>query len=148
MRLVIPFLAIMVVYIGGILLNSFIVVLLLPFLISCSLLGSFSYSLLRPPSAVEMFARMVIPELSNEETIYCWRVTLLWVCFLGVNAVATFYTACCTSFEAWGLYNGLVAYLGMGMLFVGELSYRAWRFRRYPGLPTDYLFKKLFPPKA
>jgi hypothetical protein len=36
----------------------------------------------------------------------------------------------------------------MGLLFALELSYRSWRFRRYAGLPTDFIFKKLFPPKA
>jgi hypothetical protein len=36
----------------------------------------------------------------------------------------------------------------MGGRFVVELSYRSWRFGRYAGLPADFIFKKLFPPKA
>jgi hypothetical protein len=36
----------------------------------------------------------------------------------------------------------------MGLLFAVELSYRSWRFRRYTGLSTELIFKKLFPPKA
>jgi hypothetical protein len=35
----------------------------------------------------------------------------------------------------------------MGLLFAIEMFYRHWRFRRYVGLPTDVLFKKLFPPR-
>jgi hypothetical protein len=36
----------------------------------------------------------------------------------------------------------------MGLLFAVELSYRSWRFRRYAGLYTDFMFKKVFPPKT
>ena len=79
----------------------------------------------------------------------CRRVTLIWVYFLGVNGVVAYYTACCTcSYAIWSLYNGLFTYVGIGLLFVVELSYRSWRFRRYTGLSTDFIFKKLFPPKA
>ena len=34
----------------------------------------------------------------------------------------------------------------MGLLFATEFVYRHWRFRRYVGLPTDPLLRRLFPP--
>jgi uncharacterized membrane protein len=95
-----------------------------------------------------MFARMFVTDLSSEEMLYCRRVTLIWAGFFLLNGIAAFYTACCTALGIWSLYNGLIVYMVMGLLFVGEVSYRYWRFRRYVGLPTDVIFKKLFPPKA
>jgi len=147
-RLIVPFFAIIVSYMIGILLNSSTYMLYLPLLVSSIFLISFSYSLLSPPNTIEVFARRLVSDLSIEETAYCRRVALIWVCFLGVNGVAAYYTACCTSLKIWSLYNGFITYIMMGLLFAVELSYRSWRFRRYAGLPTDFIFKKLFPPKA
>ena len=148
MCLLIPFSIILLIYLAVALLNSSIIIIYLPFLISASFLISFSYSLLYPPNAIEVFASMLVQDLSTEEIAYCRRITLIWVLFFMLNGMMAFYTACCTSFGIWSLYNGLIAYVVMGILFVVELSYRSWRFRRYPGLPTDFIFKKLFPPKA
>jgi uncharacterized membrane protein len=147
-RLVVPLSAIVVVYMIGTLLNSSTYMLYVPFLVSTIFLISFSHSLLSPPNTIEVFARRFVSDLSSEETAYCRRVTLIWVCFLGGNGAAAYYTACCTSFGIWSLYNGFITYIMMGLLFAIELSYRSWRFRRYAGLPTDFIFKKLFPPKA
>jgi uncharacterized membrane protein len=147
-RLAVQFLAIIVVYMIGTLLNSLTYMLYLPSIVSTIVLISFSHSLISPPSAIEVFAKKLTPDLSVEEIVYCRRVTLIWVYFLGVNGVVAYYTACCTSLAIWSLYNGLFSYVGMGLLFAVELSYRSWRFRRYTGLYTDFIFKKLFPPKA
>jgi uncharacterized membrane protein len=84
MRLVIPLIAILIIYAVGVLLNSATFNPYLPYLISISFLISFSYSLLYPPSAIEVFARLAVPDLSIEETAYCRRITLVWVCFWGV----------------------------------------------------------------
>jgi len=47
----------------------------------------------------------------------------------------------------WTLYTGLLAYLLVGAVFAGELTYRAWRFRRYDGDVTDVFLRRLFPPR-
>ena len=147
-RLIVPLFAIIVAYMIGILLKSSTYIIYLPLLISTTFLISFSYSFLSPPNTIEVFARRLVSDLSIEEIAYCRRVALIWVCFLGVNGGAAYYTACCTSLKIWSLYNGFITYIMMGLLFALELSYRSWRFRRYAGLPTDFIFKKLFPPKA
>jgi uncharacterized membrane protein len=136
------------IYAAVIFISSSLFVVYLPFLISISLLSSFVYSLLYPPNAIELFARALVPDLSSAEVIYCRHVTLIWIVFFLLNGITAFYTACCASLGAWTLYNGLVAYVVMGVLFAMELGYRSWRFRRYVGLPTDVIFKKLFPPRA
>ena len=143
-----PLSVIVVLSVAGTLLDDPVFILYMPACISLSLLLAFSSSLLYPPNAIEMFARLSVTDLSPEEIAYCRQVTLLWVGFFFLNGTVALYTACCTSLEVWGLYNGLLAYGMMGLLFAGEVSYRSWRFRRYTGLPTDYIFKKLFPPKV
>ena len=148
MRLAVQSFAIIVVYMIGTLLNSMIYMLYLPSIVSTIFLIALIYSLIFPPSTIEVFAKRITSDLSIEETVYCRHVTLIWVCFLGLNGVAAYYTACCASLRLWSLYNGVITYLMMGLLFAVELSYRSWRFRRYAGLPTDFIFKKLFPPKA
>ncbi len=118
-----------------------------PVLISASFFFTFGYSLFFPPSTVEIFARMSTTYLSQNEIDYCRIVTLIWVIFFAVNGTLAGLTACCMMLELWSLYNGFIAYMAMGLLFAAELCYRYWRFRRYVGLPTDFLFKKLFPPR-
>jgi uncharacterized membrane protein len=147
-HLLISFLIIIAMCVLSAFLNSNIFILYLPCFISVILLASFGYSLLYPPTTVETFARILVSELSPEEIIYCRRVTMIWILFFLLNGTTALYTACCTSLALWSLYNGLIAYIVMGLLFGAELSYRSWRFRRYAGLPTDFLFKKLFPPEA
>jgi uncharacterized membrane protein len=123
-------------------------ILYLPVLTSLALLFSFGFTLFRPPSAVESFARVSVPKLTADEAAHCRRTTQVWAAFFLINGFIAFWTARWGSLKAWGLYNGLLTYVAMGALFSAEFIYRHWRFRRYIGLPTDALFRKLFPPKA
>ncbi|MGE3538571.1 MAG: hypothetical protein AB7N91_14235 [Candidatus Tectimicrobiota bacterium] len=146
-RLLTPVILVAVLYILGALLGHPGFLLYVPVLIAASLMLSFGYSLLVPPSMIEVFARMLVPSLSAEERAYCRQVTCLWVGFFLCNGIVAFFTACCASLGLWSLYNGLIVYMIMGLLFALEIGYRSWRFRRYAGLPTDCIFKKLFPPR-
>ncbi len=121
--------------------------LYLPVLFSISFFIAFASTLLYPPSMIEIFARMVVTEQSDEEIVYCRHVTIVWVVFFIFNGAMALFTACCASLGLWGLYNGLISYVVMGLLFIAELCFRYWRFRRYIGLRTDFIFKKLFPPR-
>jgi uncharacterized membrane protein len=123
-------------------------ILYLPVLASLLLLFSFGFTLFRPPSAVESFARVSVPDLTPDEAAHCRRATKVWAAFFLMNGSIAFWTARRGSLEAWGLYNGFLTYLAMGALFSAEFIYRHWRFRRYIGLPTDIVLRKLFPPKA
>jgi uncharacterized membrane protein len=133
--------------IGGAFINHPNVMRYLPVLFSISFLIAFAYTLLCPPSMIEIFARMVVADLSDKEIIYCRHVTIVWVVFFICNGAIALFTACCTSLGLWSLYNGLISYLVMGLLFLTELFFRYWRFRRYTGLRTDVVFKKWFPPR-
>lgn len=147
-QLTIPIVAIMMICLVSVIMNQPAVMLYLPSLISANFLVSFGYTLLRPPSMVEVFARRMTDMVLVEEQLhYCRQVTLIWTLFFAVNGAVAIFTACCTSLEMWSLYNGLIAYGVMGLLFLTELCYRYWRFRRYLGQPTDVFFKRFFPPR-
>ncbi len=102
--------------------------LFVPAMFSVALLVSFGRSLLRPPSMVELFARMKQPDMSTEKVSYCRRVTLLWVVFFLLNASVSTALALFAELETWTIYNGFIAYLLIGVLFVGEFIYRLYRF--------------------
>jgi len=102
--------------------------LFVPAMFSVALLVSFGRSLLRPPSMVELFARMKQPDMSTEKVSYCRCVTLLWVVFFLWNASVSTALALFAELETWTIYNGFIAYLLIGVLFVGEFIYRLYRF--------------------
>lgn len=98
---------------------------LYPVLVNAAMLAVFGASLAKPPSMIERFARMTEPDLSPEGVAYTRRVTQVWCGFFVVNGALALATALAASQEVWALYNGLVAYLLMGLLFAGE-----WLVRR------------------
>jgi uncharacterized membrane protein len=128
--------------------NHSYIMLYTPVLISLNFLISFGYTLFRPPSMVAILAqRATAITFDAQQLRYCRQVTFVWVVFFILNGAVAALTACCATLAVWSLYNGLIAYVAIGLLFTAELCYRYWRFRRYVGLPTDALFKKWFPPR-
>ena len=147
-RLLVPLAVVTLICLISAISNQPDLMLYLPVLISLNLFITFGYSLLRPPSMIEVFARRMTPMAFKHEQIrYCRQVTLTWVIFFALNGTLSGLTACCTAIETWSLYNGLIAYGAIGLLFATEWIYRHWRFRRYVGLPTDFLLKRIFPPR-
>jgi uncharacterized membrane protein len=100
--------------------NSEPLLLLYPAAVSSSMLILFGWSLIRPPSVIERIARLSEPTLTPAGVRYTRSVTLVWCAFFVFNGAIAAYTALQASREAWALYNGLVAYLLMGVLFMGE----------------------------
>lgn len=100
-----------------------------PVIVNIVMLGLFSVSLWRPPSMIERFARLHEPDLPATGVAYTRKVTVVWCCFFVFNgAVAT--ATLFASDKVWALYNGLIAYLLMGVLLAGEYLVRQ-RVRRY-----------------
>ena len=104
--------------------NTDLGIRLYPVVMSVMFLSVFSLSLLYPPSVIERFARVQDPELSDEGTAYCRKVTMVWCIFFLINIIIAGYTALYSSLETWSLYNGFISYLLMGSLFLGEYLYR------------------------
>jgi uncharacterized membrane protein len=95
-----------------------------PVLVNAALALLFGFSLLRPPSVVERIARLADPSIPGEATRYLRNVTAAWVVFFVVNGSVSTWTALQGSWEAWTLYNGLISYLLIGVMFAGELTVR------------------------
>jgi uncharacterized membrane protein/3-hydroxymyristoyl/3-hydroxydecanoyl-(acyl carrier protein) dehydratase len=103
--------------------------LFVPTLFAAALFFSFARSLFRPPTIVESFARAMRTDLTDEHVAYCRRVTLVWCGFFLLNGTVSLALALGGNLEAWTLYNGLIAYILMGLLFAVEFAYR---YRRFP----------------
>jgi len=86
-------------------------------------LAAFAASLFRTP-LVEAFARRMGETLDARGVAYCRKVTIAWVVFLSAHLAVTLATSF-ASREVWAFYNGFLAYLLMGAMFVGE-----WLVRR------------------
>lgn len=101
-----------------------------PVIANLLMLGVFAYSLKHPPSIIERMARLREPNLPPSGVAYTRKVTWVWCGFFVVNgamAVATIFA----SDEVWAIYNGVVAYLLMALLFAAEFGVRKWVRRKH-----------------
>lgn len=113
--------------------ESLIGVKLYPLMVNCAMLTVFGYSYLKPPTVIETFARLRHPNLPEQGVNYTRKVTLVWCAFFILNASISLYTAVYTSVEMWTIYNGLVSYILMGILFTVEFIVRFFVQKSYPG---------------
>ena len=95
-----------------------------PVIANAAVLSLFSWSLYSPPSLIERIARLQHPNLPPEGVVYTRRVTQVWCLFFMINGSIALVTSLWSSFEIWSLYNGLIVYLLMGILFIGEYIVR------------------------
>ena len=91
-----------------------------PVLINLAMLGVFASSLWRGQSLIERLARLTEPDLPESGVVYTRRVTQVWCGFFIVNGSIALWTALYASWANWTLYNGLIAYVLMGLLMAGE----------------------------
>lgn len=104
--------------------NTALGLLLMPVAVNLVLLLLFSVSLVRSPSMIERFASLQLQQITPNIRLYCQKVTLVWCGFFVVNGSIAAYTVFYTSKEYWTLYNGLISYILMGLLFGGEYIVR------------------------
>ena len=71
------------------------------------------------------FARLRTPELDDYAIGYTRILTAVWVSFFIANGSIAAWTALYASIDTWTLYNGLISYVLIAVLFVGE-----WPVRR------------------
>lgn len=117
----------------------------LPILINLALLVQFASSLSGTP-IVERFARMQHPDLPASHVPYCRSVTKVWCGFFLGNALVSGLLAALAPLSWWTLYNGLLAYVLIGVLATGEYVVRKFRFRDYGSGLHDRVLARLFPP--
>lgn len=109
--------------------NAWTPLKLYPVLVNGVMLGVFGYSLVSPPSLIERFARLKEPDLPSQAVQYTRRVTQVWCIFFLINGAIALATALWATPAIWSLYNGVIAYALMGLLFGGEYLVRL-RFKR------------------
>ncbi len=117
----------------------------LPVLINLVLLAQFGGSLRGTP-LVERFARLQKASLSPVQVAYCRAVTKVWCGFFALNALTSAALALWAPLWLWTLYNGMLAYVLIGILATGEYVLRKFRFREYGAGLHDRLLARLFPP--
>lgn len=105
-------------------------VLYQPVAINAVLLSTFAATLKRPPTMIERFARLQEPDLPPEGVAYCRKVTVVWCAFFAGNGALALFTAVYGNLELWTLYNGLISYGLIGLLFGVEWLVRLHFKRR------------------
>lgn len=98
--------------------------LLYPVMVNAVLFTVFVTSLLRPPSVIETLARLHEPDLPLRAVRYTRKVTQVWAVFFAINGGIALATVFLDPYW-WTLYNGLMAYLLMGIVMSAE-----WLVRR------------------
>lgn len=116
-----PLLIVALVYAGfAIWDNQVITLRFYPVVVNAFMLLIFGTSLIYPPTVIERLARIQKPDLPPSGIIYTRRVTQVWCVFFLLNGSIALVTALWSSFEIWTLYNGLIAYVLIGLLLGGE----------------------------
>ncbi|BFU61701.1 hypothetical protein [Rodentibacter abscessus] len=97
-----------------------------PVIINLVMLILFASSLLSSQSLVERFARLQTPDLPPKAIRYTRKVTQVWCGFFVFNIVVTANLIWLEQYHYWAIYSGVIAYVLMGLLFIGE-----WVVRQY-----------------
>lgn len=98
---------------------------LYPVIINLSMLIFFASSLRSGPSVIERLARLKEPNLPESGVVYTRKVTILWCVFFILNGAISLATSFASD-EVWALYNGLISYILIGLLFCGEYAVRRY----------------------
>ena len=94
-----------------------------PVLVNASLCIIFFGSLWFKESIIERIAGMYRP-LPPEGRRYCRVVTVVWGCFFILNGSIALYTVLIDDLYLWGLYNGCISYILIGVVFLVEYLVR------------------------
>jgi uncharacterized membrane protein len=104
---------------------------LIPSFVYLWLTALFGHTLWSPPSLCERLVRLQYPEFVPGIAEYLREVTWAWTLFFAVNVVVCTLLPVFAGQTAWAFYTGVLVYVLMGCLFVGEWVYR---HRRFPNL--------------
>jgi uncharacterized membrane protein len=91
-----------------------------PVAVNAIMLTLFLSSLKWGMPIVERLARLREPELSAAGIRYTRRVTWAWCVFFVANGSVAFWTALYAELAIWSLYNGIISYGLIGLMFGGE----------------------------
>lgn len=103
--------------------NSALLLKLYPVVMSFSFFSVFIYSIFKAPAVITLIAS-ARGKITENAVIYTRKVTMVWCCFFILNGLIALWTVF-QSDEYWTLYNGVISYILMGILFACE-----WIVRR------------------
>ena len=103
--------------------DSFVPVKFYPVVMNVAWLAFFAGSLASTPAA-ERFARLRHPDLPEYAVRYCRKVTIAWCVFFFLNGLIAVDSALFRSSDWWALYNGLISYGLIGLMFALEFCVR------------------------
>lgn len=93
-----------------------------PVIMNCSVATFFAISLLKKPF-VQVIGEKMKGKLSEKGIVYAKKATYAWVIFMyaltGISCITVF-----LSTEIWALFNGLVSYILIGLMFAAEFVVR------------------------
>jgi len=92
--------------------------------INTLLLTVFGLSLKLGPPVVERLARLRHPDLPPDGVRYTRKVTIVWCLFFAANGMIAAALAFWGSWAWWTLYNGVISYVLMAALMLGEWCVR------------------------
>lgn len=113
----------------SLILNDLAWLKLYPVLMSLGAFFIFGLTLLKPPSMIERFARIMQPDLPESGVVWTRNVTKVWCGFFLINAAIAWCSVVYFPTHFWVIYNGFISYLLMGCLFGGEYLLRK-RYQR------------------
>jgi len=95
-----------------------------PVVVNALLLGAFGLSLIVGPPVVERMARLRHPDLPPQGVRYTRKVTIVWCLFFAANGSIAAALAFWGNWGWWTLYNGIISYVLMAALMLGEWCVR------------------------
>lgn len=84
----------------------------------------FVASILYPPTVIEQLARVLNKDFSASGVRYTRNVTIIWSVFFIVNSAIAAWTVVNDDMKIWTLYNGLISYIIVGLIFAIEFLVR------------------------
>lgn len=112
------------------LLKTHQLLLFYPVVVNAVMLAVFGGSLWSSMPIVERLARLRDPQLPAVAVRYTRRVTQIWCAFFIFNGGVALFTALHGDMAMWTAWNGMIAYLLMGLLMGSEWLVRHWMMNR------------------
>jgi len=104
-------------------------VLAVPAMVNAMLLFAFASTLRRGSvPMIERFARLQLANPTPDQVRWCRDWTWIWCRFFVLNGVTAAALAIWAPIEWWAIYNGGLAYVGIGALLAIEWTLRRRRF--------------------
>ncbi len=115
---------------ASVLFKSYDLVLWYPVFVNILFFLIFFNSLYAEHCIIEYFAMLGGAKVTPYVRAYTRKVTVAWCLFFAINGGIAMYTVLYGNIDLWTLYNGLLSYIAMGVMFAGEFVIRQFVKRK------------------